>query len=270
MSVVPGFQEGQSRAYAIAVIIRLSYTGVAAPLLVCLGAYFVAIERYGLAQICFVVAGIWGTIWLWTLALDHLKPSARLLSRATGTIAIGAICLMLVKETAGYRLERELALDHGTLEPAGESNPDSMCPIMPNSFAIFMGPKAFSLTKFPNTFITMGKDAIIILDRDKENKRLKIVLLRIYDDRGLIIAKIENNEFTVLNGAQKKSPDKSTLIVYDHLDHEVLKFHYINENALSILGTFRYPGVSPIRMTKENSLLGYLAFRLAPAFMGAG
>ena len=53
---------------------------------------------------------------------------------------------------------------------------------------------------------------------------------------------IEDNEFTINqnNYFKRKRPDKTTLVVYDQSNAEVLHVRYLNRSAVRVTGVFRY------------------------------
>jgi hypothetical protein len=80
-----------------------------------------------------------------------------------------------------------------------------------------------------------------------------VSLLKIFDDRNDIIARIDVDGFWVANTVRKKRPDQSTLVVYDHYDREVLKIHLLNDRAMSLTGIFRLPSSTvPMRITPSS------------------
>jgi hypothetical protein len=92
----------------------------------------------------------------------------------------------------------------------------------------------------------MGGEEMLAIDRDPKTKNLVVSMLRVFDDRGNIIARIDTNGFWVANTSRKKRPDESTLVVFDHNDIEVLNIKFLNPSAIKILGTFRKDRYPPI------------------------
>jgi hypothetical protein len=61
----------------------------------------------------------------------------------------------------------------------------------------------------------------------------------------------------VENSTRKKRPDKSTLIVYDHSDKEVLHLVFLNRSTISITGIFRHEHVAkPVIITADFMDIG--------------
>jgi hypothetical protein len=142
----------------------------------------------------------------------------------------------------GQNLAKELARNEGVLEPARDIVPVPDCASPhTNPVALHIGPSAILIGGFPRNIFRIANQEILTLGEEK-NGNMKILLLRIYDDRNNIIARIDGNEFWVGVGIRKKHPDRSTLKIYDHNDDEVLNIRYQNPHAVSILGIFRYLG----------------------------
>jgi hypothetical protein len=142
----------------------------------------------------------------------------------------------------GQNLEKELARNEGVLEPGHDvvSIPSCATPHT-NPVALHMGPETILIGGFPRNIFRLANQEVLTLGQEKPGN-IKILLLRIYDDRNNIIARIDGNEFWIGEGIRKKHPDRSTLKIYDHNDDEVLNIRYQNPYAVSILGIFRYLG----------------------------
>ena len=118
------------------------------------------------------------------------------------------------------------------------------CRVPDGALSILIGSNLSWSTRFPHTVLEMGDEQMLVVDKD-DKRNLKVSVLRIFDDRDDIIARIDNDGFWVQNTLRKKRPDPSTLIVYDHNDIQVLKLQYLNEKAISIQGTFRHAKIRP-------------------------
>jgi hypothetical protein len=142
----------------------------------------------------------------------------------------------------GQNLAKELAQNEGTLEAASDVVKDD-CPQFSHfgAFALRLGTEVIFINGFPRNIINLaGQDILTV--RLEKNGKLKIVTLRLYDDRGDIISRIDENDFWIAPTLRKKHPDKSTLIIFDHNDDEVLHIRFQNPHALYVLGMFRYRG----------------------------
>jgi hypothetical protein len=152
-----------------------------------------------------------------------------------------------------------LARNEGTLEPGNWDapiHPNQQVNLPPTAIKVFLGPVLTSSDKFPSPIIRVRGEPLFVVDRQK-NSHLRITLLKVFDTRNDIIARIDDTGFWVSPGSRKSRPDKSTLIVFDNRDTEVLNVRYLNKTTLSILGSFRYPNMPPVIIRPESlNLMG--------------
>lgn len=152
--------------------------------------------------------------------------------------------------------KRELAKNEGTLYHAGLPRPPSHCQIGENEFAIFAGGGASFNSEFPTQLLTIGGQTIIGAHTD-DSGRLLLSLLRIFDEQGNNIARIEpDGTFWSHPNVRRVRPDWSTLIVYDPHDDEALYLKFINKNTISIRGIFRSNGRQPVVITDTAIKMG--------------
>jgi hypothetical protein len=123
---------------------------------------------------------------------------------------------------------------------------------------VFLGSNVAWATRMPHTILMMGGETMIQIDKDKSRNELVISALKIFDDRNNIIARVDAEDgFWVETSTRKKRPDKSTLVVYDHSDTEVLRIVFMNLNTLYVTGIFRHAGVArPVIITPASMNLG--------------
>ena len=108
----------------------------------------------------------------------------------------------------------------------------------------------------PHTVIQMGQDQMLVIDRAPDGKSLVVTVLRIFDDRGEIIARLHKDGFWVKNTSRSHRPNERTLIVYDHNDVEALYVELLNATTLSVRGVLRHIGLPPIEITGDVAKLG--------------
>lgn len=122
--------------------------------------------------------------------------------------------------------------------------------------AVMVGSEVFIEKRFPVTILQVADQPRLVLDR-KDGK--VSVSLDIFDSdpNPRIIAKIENNKFTVNpNNYFKSDPssDGSRLRVIDQHDIEVLNVDFFNERSLRITAVLYFPGIQgPLRITNEKT-----------------
>ncbi len=160
-------------------------------------------------------------------------------------------------------IEIDLTKYEGVLQPADDATPTipNGCGVPDKALIIFFGSNVSINTVFPHIVLEMMKEPMLVLDKDA-NENLKISLLKVFDDRDEIIARIDEDGFWVQSTLRKKRPDKSTLVVYDHSDVEVLRLRYLNPRAVSIQGVFRHPQAKPVIVNISKDALTQLPMRL--------
>ena len=120
-------------------------------------------------------------------------------------------------------------------------------------------------------FLIMGRNFIglagvismpLVRFHDKTMLRLSIgqkgasISGEFFDNNKNVIAVLESNRWTLNRERYFKSlkPDKSTLIVQDHQNAEVLNIRFCNRNFFEISGLFRFPDGTEATITKSNCI----------------
>jgi hypothetical protein len=107
--------------------------------------------------------------------------------------------------------------------------------------------------KLPLTLLRMAGDPMVQIDRKPGSNSLVVSVLRIFDDRNDIIARVDEGEIWVQNLTRNKRPDPHTLVVFDHTDTEVLRLVFLNPTTISVTGIFRHSGISfPVIITPDS------------------
>ncbi len=91
--------------------------------------------------------------------------------------------------------------------------------------------------KFPFDVVVMNGRTLFRIDRQED--RLIIKTLTLFDDRHDSIATINDNVIWTRNDVRTERPNKSTLVVYDHNNDMALLVTYINRDLIQIGGIFR-------------------------------
>ncbi|MDQ6868635.1 MAG: hypothetical protein M3178_09590 [Pseudomonadota bacterium] len=146
---------------------------------------------------------------------------------------------------------KELARNEGILYPANLPRPNSQCPIASDDFALFVGSNVAFGRGIPPTLLLLGGQEIISGGKTPDGG-LGLRILKLFDDRDNIINHIDEKGLWVDPSARKSRPDRSTLVVYDHNDAEVLNVKFLNKNTISIMGVFRVKGRPPVVVTNES------------------
>jgi hypothetical protein len=121
--------------------------------------------------------------------------------------------------------------------------------------ALLVGGSAFVEKDFPRTILQLADVPRLIADR-KDGKISVSVDIFDSDPNPRIIAKIENNKFTVNPNNYFKSElssDGSRLSVVDQHDTEVLNVDFFNRSALRIRAVLYFPGINgPLRISDNG------------------
>jgi hypothetical protein len=153
--------------------------------------------------------------------------------------------------------QHELESLQGWLLPANDPDPQpDICsgPFTPHQvLKIHLGKFEVFASVFPYTVLAVNKQKAIIINRD-ENGRIA-VSMEIRDKDSKIVVLFENGHFTVNeNNFLKRGterPDRSTLIVHDQWNNEVLNARYRNKNYLDISALLQYPGAKPVSIPRN-------------------
>jgi hypothetical protein len=151
----------------------------------------------------------------------------------------------------------DLTKNEDVLIPANLPMPEHLPPdVPPNALVVFWGSNISWNTRLPHTVLEMADDPMIVIDKKPGTDNLVVTVLRVFDDRDDIIARIDEDGFWVKNTTRKKRPDPSTLVVYDHSDTEVLRIQFLNSRAISIEGIFRHSKLNPryFIITKDRAV----------------
>jgi hypothetical protein len=229
--------------------------GVAFPVLIGIGVALAVADsnesEFWIARICFILAGIDAVgitvVWLWL--------GERVINWKTFVgAAIAAIALILLVsglQWIDYKEEKILTkLFPGTKPtPVAPEN----CNIPDDAIAVFFGSNVAWRT-YPFTILDLSDIKMLSVNKIQNHTWLVIDILRIFDDHGNIIVKIDPDGFWIDPGIQRKKPDRSTLLVYDRNDDEVLRIEFLNPRALSVQGIFRDRTGATVRITSDALL----------------
>lgn len=156
------------------------------------------------------------------------------------------------------------------LVPGHSQAPKTDCPQrIPDAFMFVYGDSVSYIPKkdqsFPHTVIEVDAQPKLVLNKDKRGRLALSV--DVYDDRGYIVAQIENNRFTVnKNNYFKLEKTPSTLVVFDQRNQKVLDFRFLNPSAIQIEATLRFPELEePLVLASKGNNLSGLDFQQACA-----
>jgi len=198
-----------------------------------IGAVLISIDQFLFSQILIGVAGVWGIVSLWFSLPYESKWSTPCL------LIIIAITVCTIILIHNYSENKYLESDTGLLIPSDQPSPINHCPPYNYNFLLDVGSNSVNVSRFPRDFLIMGDENVLSIDRDKTGNIDLSATIR--GDDGRVVVTVENNELKINknNYFTKSRPDRSTLIVRDQFNVEVINFVYLNPRAASITGMFR-------------------------------
>lgn len=213
--------------------------------------FLVAKACFAAATLDCVVVAIY-----WVISTQQPMPWNVVIPTIAAIIVVPALVLSL-QWLSGVEAKLSMQLIAG-------KEPTPKIPIMPpwmaakikipdDALKIFLGSNMAWTTKFPHQILEMAGEKMIEINKDKSSGELIVSVLKIFDDRNNIIARIDAEDgFWVGNSTRKKRPNPSSLVVYDHSDKEALRIVFLNRHALSITGIFRHEHITiPVIVTPE-------------------
>lgn len=134
----------------------------------------------------------------------------------------------------------------GWLVAGNKPTPENRCGFPPGAAAYlgtnvaYLGPKVAHGTQL--TVIAVDGIDRFVIETDNRG-RLRIALLDVFDADGRLVARIEQNRFTVSSQHtfSLTKPDKSTLRLTDEFG-TVLAIEFLNPTSIKLVGDLRYPG----------------------------
>lgn len=235
--------------------------GVVFGIVLALGLGVLAVGSYGWAKFWFSLAA---AILATKLALiaAPIWPDVGWLLLAF--VIIGVSLLLAFRRVAFLELR-----DSTRLKPGKKPTPSHqyLDGVPEAALVVFLGSNLAWATRMPHTILQMAALKMLVIDRRKDRNELVVSVLRIFDDRGNIIARIGEGDFWVENSTRKKRPDPSTLVVYDRSDTEVLHIKFPNPTTLSVTGVFRREG-GPVAVTITPEVLQIGGMKMSGSSMG--
>jgi hypothetical protein len=211
-------------------------TAIAVGLLLTIGGVLIAMDQFRFAEAIFVLAALWGVLWLWRQPYQSARFDILFLAVTIGVMS------GLIFFTEDYRIKRILELNHGWLEPANYWTP-MICgdPIDHKYKIIWMPELSVALAKFPDPIIKINDQELLPVDL---KNGLLSVSVNVFDKYGRVVAVIKDNEFTINanNILRKENHNFSSLKIYDQYNQVVLDVRYANVNVIKIKGVLRYDG----------------------------
>jgi hypothetical protein len=96
---------------------------------------------------------------------------------------------------------------------------------------------------------------MLVIDKDQKG-RVFVKVLRIFNAQDEIQVRFDDGDIWVNQGIRTKRPDKSTLVIYDKSDKEVLNLSYLNPHSIKISGVFLHPPSAPVIVGETSMSIG--------------
>lgn len=188
----------------------------------------------------------------WRRKPGRLPPSEALL--VSGLLLLGLAFSLWTTLDHLVAPDAELALSRGTLEPANDPSPTPPAGCTPPDGAIrvYFGKNLAWLMQSPFTLVATPDDVLLQATRSDNGRGATLTLLKIFDDRDNNLVHVGGNDFWLSPSVRFERPDRHTLIIFDHLDKEVLYLRYLNPSAFFVRGEFRHPHGGSITVSNDK------------------
>jgi len=177
---------------------------------------------------------------------DELSWQLRVAVCGLAAVMDLAVVSYLYRVNLATELKQQVApLVAAALPPPVSSN----CPIPKGAVALYLGNTVSVITAFPHVVFRVHGHDVFVIDRNSSGV---LVSVRVFDDVGNAVARLERNTFEAMNSASHvERPSPSNLTVYDDRNTRVLDVQFLNPQAMKITGILRYPGVDPIVISEK-------------------
>lgn len=232
--------------------------GIGLPLLIGAGMALAASDaseiEFWVARAFFVLAALDAAAFaVWSLWSAEKLTAVNV----TATALVGATVLVVLVvglRWVDYREDKTIAY----LRPGNGPSPSfagrrAVPP--PNSLIVSFGSNLAWGTNLPFAVLQMGEMQMLAVDRTPGSSRLNISILRVFDGNGNLLARIEGEDLWFSPNVRHRKPNRSTLLVYDQTDRQVLKVEFVNPHFLYVEGIFHSQTGRAVSITPECLLI---------------
>jgi hypothetical protein len=193
--------------------------------------------EFWVARICFIAAALdlAGFTVAWLYLAEKLTPRFAIFGAIIGALIL--VSLVGGLRWVNYRQDKTSTVLRAASEPRPPLPPQCVADVPKDAFVIFAGTSAIWTDRFPIVLLRMN--GIPMLSIDSVDGELEIKTLKIFDVSPSLIASVDDGEIWVAPQVRHQKPNRSTLIVYDKTDTQVLKVRLLNLNTLYVEGIFR-------------------------------
>jgi hypothetical protein len=143
------------------------------------------------------------------------------------------------------------------LVPSTKPTPESACGSYKpreGAIAFFVGSNEFWSSGGETHVITLDGKPVVTM---KRSERGLLFDIEVFDLTKKLVAKLKNNKSILVPknyNRKERSPDRSTLTLYDDYDKEILYVEYLNDKTVLIRGVFTGPNGTTI-VIDDNQIL---------------
>jgi hypothetical protein len=171
--------------------------------------------------------------------------------------ALGAMAVIIATVLGGLGIWRGLQPPEpsGALQPAGEAEPASLCPERPgdNDLAMYFATDRV-VAKGAGPFAPFTVDGCPVLKLLRKGAGLTVEATG-YDWTNDVAFMVRDNVYTPMEPLQLRvfRPDRSTFVLLDRFDQEVVFVRYLSRNAVRIRGRFLC-GEAPQALIRDQGI----------------
>jgi hypothetical protein len=140
--------------------------------------------------------------------------------------------------------------------PASESMPVSACDVPEGGFRIFLGSNVVSANRDQERFVAISSGSRTLLELSRVGGQLR-VSAQVFDNRGVIIAEVEDNKLTrnPSNSFKVEQTDDHEFEVFDQRNLSAIKVRMVNRDAVVVTGRFFTPSGRLVDVTESQVIL---------------
>jgi hypothetical protein len=193
-----------------------------------------------------------------TVVIAALSGTMTVKAAATTIAAVGTLFLWIAWWAVIRYSPRPETEFSGLLEPANDPTPPlprNCKKESPNAIGIFYGNSVAFTSQNQIAIVQIAGEQLLRVERTSGGLSINA---QIFSEDGRIVATIENNEFSINpnNYFRRVRPDRSTLLVYDQHNLQVLNIRYLNSNWIQVLGVFRLANHMPVTIREDVTIIG--------------
>lgn len=175
------------------------------------------------------------------------------------------ICLLIVGLFGGgfylvekKNLQNDLEKNIGVLYPAEDSDASALlpnCPAPKEALRVLLGGNLAWGSRPRVGILELSDRPSITIEREPDGA-IRITKLEIFDDRHNVATSIDANSLWVDPSSRRERPNRSSLVVYDHNNNQILNIKFVNKTLIQITGVFRIADGSAVIFSETGTSFG--------------